>query len=132
MNMKDLIMKKILLGLLPLLLLPATLPAMADPSHRHMHGVERGRLTIHTQQHHHAYRGGHGHHGRGWGWAPWVGVAALGTTIYWANQYTPPATVIVSPPVVLDPGRVAYFCQTAQQYYPTVPTCNVPWQLVNY
>jgi hypothetical protein len=30
------------------------------------------------------------------------------------------------------PSRVAYFCPTAQMYYPNVATCQVPWQPVNY
>ena len=30
------------------------------------------------------------------------------------------------------PSRVAYFCPTSQQFYPNVPTCQVPWQPMNY
>jgi hypothetical protein len=125
-------MKKITLLLTTLLFIGSVSPAMAEPWRHETRGAERGRIQIYVNNHH-GHRGGFGHRGHGWGLAPWVAAAAVGTTIYWANQYTPPpATVIVSPPVVVDPGRVAYFCQTAQQYYPTVPTCNVPWQLVNY
>jgi hypothetical protein len=147
---KDLAMKKILPVLSTLLLTLSMGPAMADPGRWDNHVGTRARIQISIDNHHvhgrgarhsgfgynHRYGGyNHGYmqHGHGWGLAPWVAAAAVGTTIYWANNYTPaPATVIVSPPVVIDPARVAYFCQTAQQYYPNVPTCNVPWQLVNY
>jgi len=27
---------------------------------------------------------------------------------------------------------VAYFCSAYQQYYPSVATCPVPWQMVSY
>ena len=37
-----------------------------------------------------------------------------------------------TPTVVVPPPRVAYFCQTSQQYYPVVPVCDVPWMMVNY
>jgi hypothetical protein len=59
----------------------------------------------------------------------------IGTTFYIANTLAsqPPVTVIVSPPVVqYSPVRVAYFCQASQQYYPVVPICTMPWQIVNY
>jgi hypothetical protein len=83
----------------------------------------------------HGGHGGYGYHG-GWGhnWvAPAFGAAVVGGAIYAAS--TP--TYITSSPVVvqqsyLPPSRVAYFCATSQQYYPNVPTCQVPWQAVNY
>ena len=79
---------------------------------------------------------GYAHPGGGWrnDWAgPVLGAALVGSVIYAANTpryvVTPPV-VVTQPPVY--PNRVAYFCSTAQQYYPNVPSCNVPWQVVSY
>lgn len=125
-------MQKIIFAVCTLGLFLCSSPASADPFGRDHRQIERGRLQLHGEFHQ-GYRHGHGYRGHGWGWAPWFGAAVIGSGIYWANQYTPPpSTIIVAPPTVVDPGRVAYFCQTAQQYYPMVSTCNVPWQLVNY
>ena len=78
---------------------------------------------------------GYGHHGGGHhGWVgPVLGAALVGSVIYAAN--TP--RYVVAPPVVVAqppmyPNRVAYFCSTAQQYYPNVASCDVPWQVVPY
>lgn len=84
--------------------------------------------------HHHHGHGGHGHRGGGWGnhWVgPVIGAAIVGSAIYAA---TSPAYAVAPPVVTMAPPapRVAYFCSTSQQFYPNVPTCNVPWQLVNY
>jgi hypothetical protein len=82
------------------------------------------------------YHGGYGHHhGGGWGnnWVgPVLGAAIVGSAIYAAST---PTYAVVAPPVVAvapPAPRVAYFCGTSQQFYPNVPTCNVPWQLVSY
>jgi hypothetical protein len=42
-----------------------------------------------------------------------------------------PQVVVAPQPYAAGP-RVAYFCSTAQAYYPQVPTCQVPWQVVSY
>ena len=85
--------------------------------------------------------GGHGGHRHGRGdrdlrWVPWVSAAVIGSSLYWANQaYSQPSTTIIvtpPPPVAIEAPRVAYFCQSSRQYYPNVPTCNMPWQLVPY
>jgi len=103
--------------------------AWADEGRWHQPRFEHGRPEF--QHDHHEWHGGYGH--RGWGWTPWFSAAAIGTTIYLANQYIPPpATVYITPPVVNDPTRVAYFCQPFQQYYPNTPTCPVPWQVVPF
>lgn len=120
------IMKKIVLTLLAISCFSQA--AFADEwswrTQRHEHD--------HPQLHQRDFHGGHGHRYNGWGWAPWLSAAAIGSTIYLANQYTPPPLVYVPPPVVTEPPRVAYFCQPVQQYYPQTPTCPVPWQLVSY
>ena len=99
------------------------------------------KLETHGGGYRHGYGGGyrHGHSGyrdghRGSGWSPLATVAILGSAVYWANTYSQPSvtTVVVTPSVVYSPPRVAYFCQTSQQYYPVVPVCQVPWQMVNY
>lgn len=81
------------------------------------------------------HHGGHGHRGS-WGnhWvAPVLGAAIVGGAIYAATtpSYAMPGTVVVQQQY-LPPSRVAYFCPTSQQYYPNVPTCQVPWQPVSY
>jgi hypothetical protein len=97
----------------------------------------RDRTVIKLETHGGGYRHGHGsyRHGHGGaGWSPLATVAILGSAVYWANTYSQPSvsTVVVTPSVVYSPPRVAYFCQTSQQYYPVVPVCQVPWQMVNY
>ncbi len=87
------------------------------------------------------YHGGYRHHGGGWNshWVgPVLGAAIVGSAIYAASTpaYAAPVqTVTVYPPVVTmapPAPRVAYVCGPSQQFYPTVPTCTVPWQLVSY
>ena len=93
----------------------------------------------------HGGHGGYGHNYGGYGYgghyrgsnnhwlAPVLGAAIVGSVIYAAST---PSYAVAQPVVVQQsyapPSRVAYFCPTAQQYYPTVPTCQVPWQPVNY
>ena len=104
--------------------------------------------------------GPRGHVGIHYGWGgyydPWlapaiVGSAIIGTSIYMSRPYgvvqpgtvyinTPPPAVIVtnpSPPVQWvgtpnTPVSEAYYCSAYQQFYPNVPTCPVPWQIVPY
>lgn len=120
---------KRLLSIFVLLLSTAWLaPAFANGYGRHGGGHYGGG------HHGSAYHGGHRHHGGGWGnhWVgPVLGAAIVGTAIYAA---TTPAYAIAPPVVTVAPPapRVAYFCGTSQQFYPNVPTCNVPWQLVSY
>ena len=90
------------------------------------------------------YRGGyHHHHGGGGRWiAPAIiGGALLATAIAapaYAYPVPVPAPVVVVPPVsyaspvysapVQQP--MGYYCPTSGQFYPYVPTCSVPWQLM--
>jgi hypothetical protein len=66
--------------------------------------------------------------------APAVGAALLGGAIYAAStpSYAVQQHVLIAPQPLPAAPRVAYFCSTAQMYYPQVPTCQVPWQLVSY
>ena len=116
--------------LMVLLCLSAT--ARADTERWHSRGGPDKRFSAHEGWRHH----GGSHHYRGdWGWSPLAAAALLGSTVYIANTLANPPvnTVIVSPQVVqYSPPRVAYFCPTSQQYYPVVPTCAMPWQLVSY
>ncbi len=92
-------------------------------------------VVLPAQAHGGGYGHGHGYHGvwrNNWV-APVLGAALVGSVIYSAS--TP--SYAVAPPVVMTqppayPNRIAYFCSTAQQYYPNVQSCNVPWQLVSY
>ncbi len=101
----------------------------------------RGHSSHGYSGHARGYDRGHGGHGHGRGdrdlrWVPWVSAAVIGSSLYWANQaYSQPSTTIIvtpAPPVALEAPRVAYFCQSSRQYYPNVPICNMPWQLVPY
>ena len=101
----------------------------------------RGHSSHGYSGHARGYDRGHGGHGHGRGdrdlrWVPWVSAAVIGSSLYWANQaYSQRSTTIIvtpAPPVALEAPRVAYFCQSSRQYYPNVPICNMPWQLVPY
>ena len=99
----------------------------------------RGHSSHGYSGHARGYDRGHGGHGRGdrdLRWVPWVSAAVIGSSLYWDNQaYSQPSTTIIvtpPPPVAIEAPRVAYFCQSTRQYYPNVPTCNMPWQLVPY
>ena len=108
--------------------------AMAEPRHGHSRAGTEVRIS--TYERRGGYdRGGHHHHSRGWGWSPLAAAAVIGSGFYIANSFATPSvtTVYVSPPVVqYSPPQVAYFCAASQQYYPVVPTCTMPWQLVSY
>lgn len=128
-------MKRVSALLACLLTFAVVLPAQAGG---HGHGGGRGG---HSVQHF----GGHGYvqsHGHGYGshyrgssnhWlAPVLGAAIVGSVIYAASTPIYAAPVVVQQQQYAPPNRVAYFCSTSQQYYPNVPTCQVPWQPVNY
>jgi hypothetical protein len=109
---------------------------MADPGHgQYRAGTE---VRISTYERRGGYdRGAYHHHhpGGGRGWSPLAAAAVIGSGFYIANSFATPSvtTVYVSPPVVqYSPPQVAYFCAASQQYYPVVPTCTMPWQLVSY
>jgi len=80
------------------------------------------------------YHGGYGYGYNGWV-APLVGAAIVGGAVYAATapryEVVTPGYVVAPPNVYSNAPRVSYYCPTAQQFYPAVPACNVPWQLVN-
>lgn len=115
-------------------------PAMAD-GRGHGGWHRGGGYVTQYNQGHQGHQGGHhgGGYGRHGGWrgnwvGPAVGAALLGGAIYAAStpSYAFQQQVLIAPQPLPAAPRVAYFCSTAQAYYPQVPTCQVPWQLVSY
>ncbi len=113
-------MKRVSALLVCLLAFAVVLPAQAGG---YGHGVGRGGHSGHYDRH---YRGS----GNAW-LAPVLGAALVGSVIYATSTHSYATPVLVQPAYV-PPHRVAYFCPTSQQYYPNVPTCQVPWQPVSY
>lgn len=73
-------------------------------------------------QHGRWYHGVHG--GRdGWWWI-------VGPEWYFYPRPTYPYPSPYVPPAVAEAPNTWYYCPPAQQYYPYVPTCPVPWQPV--
>jgi hypothetical protein len=128
-------MKRLSALLASLLVFVVVLPAQADGRGYGGHGG--GRHGGHGySQNFGGHYGGHGysHNYRGSShhWlAPVLGAALVGSVIYAASTPSYAAPVVVQQQY-LPPSRVAYFCPTAQQYYPNVATCQVPWQPVSY
>jgi hypothetical protein len=125
-------MKRVSALLACVLAFAVVLPAQAD-GRGHGGG---GRHGGHGFSNHYSGHGGYGSHYRGASnhWlAPVLGAAIVGSVIYAAST---PSYAATQPVVVQQqytpPNRVAYFCSTSQQYYPNVPTCQVPWQPVSY
>ena len=123
-------MKRISTLLACLLAFAVVLPAQADGRG---HGGGHGGYG-----HNYGGYGGHGYgsHYRGSSnhWlAPVLGAALVGSVIYAAStpSYAMPQQVVVQQQYA-PPNRVAYFCPTSQQFYPNVPTCQVPWQQTTY
>jgi hypothetical protein len=94
----------------------------------------------HGWERHGGYGGHGGYHGGGWG-VPLITGAIVGAGLYAASRpYYPPAysdtTIIYNQPsgyynTMPAPGSapysMGYYCQTSQQFYPVVPTCQTPW-----
>ena len=111
---------------------------------------QRGGWAV---NHHHAHRGAH------W-WAPaLVSGVFLGAAVAASAAHAQPVVVTVPVPMYrsapvymtsptyqtyqyIDPSPtiiyhslpttqpVGYYCQTSEQFYPRVPTCDVPWRLI--
>lgn len=119
--------KKLVTGILASLLLANSLPALAgDRGHdRHFrqdwHGYDRHYRP--APRHH------HGGHGAPLAWG--IAGLALGSVLY--SISTPPP-VVYAPAVVLPParppGRMWYYCEPYQAYYPNVQNCPEAWRAV--
>jgi hypothetical protein len=101
------------------------------------------------------HRGGfHGHHKHGFRSSVVIGVGPVWWgprfypyyypyysyyPYYWGGYYAPPyytypaPTVVQEPPVYIqqpaapEPTAYWYYCQSAQAYYPTAPSCSEAW-----
>ena len=95
-----------------------------------------GGAGWHHGGHHGWHQGGRngGHHGHGHGYGRWagplLGAAVIGGLVYATRPQVYAEPVYINAPPT--PPRVAYFCSAYQQYYPSVATCPVPWQMVSY
>jgi len=130
------IMKRLSSLLACLLACAFVLPAQAHGGFGHGGGAYVGGHGGYGGWHGGGYR--HDYYRGSWGnnWvAPVLGAALVGGALYAASTpsyVVQQPSVVVMPQQTLPPARVAYFCGTSQQYYPNVPSCPVPWQLVNY
>lgn len=118
--------------------LGAAAPALAD-DHRHdeRRFEERHDRGWHDRDIHHfrdrdfaRWQHGRWYRGRHDGRLGWWWIVGDGWYFYPRPIYPFPDPYV--PPVVAGP-RVAnawYFCPPSQAYYPYVPTCPVPWQVV--
>ncbi len=127
-------MTKQFLPALILSLLAITGSAHADNDRWQSRSYSDARGGRHEGYEHRERREEFRHFRNDWSMSPFAAAAVIGTTVYLANRIAtmPPAAVIVSPPVQVSPPSTAYFCPASQQYYPAVPTCPMPWQVVNY
>lgn len=115
-------MKRLTAALILALGAALTLPAQA---HGGGHGGWRGGYA---GGYHGGYHGGHHNHWIG----PVLGAALIGGAIYATRTPSYAAPAVVTVPAAPPMPQVAYFCSTWGQYYPSVQTCPVPWQLVSY
>jgi hypothetical protein len=114
------------------LLVSFLIAAMAVPAFAHG-GVGRGGHGGGFYNHgsnFHRHGGYEFRHSWGNNWvAPVIGATILGGVIYAANR---PVYVLQQQPIESAPPQGAYYCSAYQQFYPNVPTCPVPWQIVPY
>lgn len=107
--------------LLGVLLLAATFPALAGP---HDRGYDRRGPPRHEYNHYQQRH--HSHHGNAVAWG--VAGLALGSVLFSINT-PPPAPVIVAP-APRPPGRMWYYCDSWQGYYPYVQYCPEGWRAI--
>jgi hypothetical protein len=110
----------ILRAALTMLALAVSVPALADRGSRSGRHAGPSHGGSHYSGGHHRHHGGHRHHGARIG--AYIGLPLLASAYYYsAPRYYAPAYVAPSP---------AYFCPEYGDYYPRVPACPGPWQLV--
>jgi hypothetical protein len=103
-------------------------PAVAQHHDGDYHGGYHGDHYHDGHFDYDAWRGGHWYHGWHDGRIGWWWTVGPGWYYYPAPVYPYPAPY---PAVVAAPQPNAwYYCPTARQYYPYVPSCDVPWQAV--
>ena len=124
-------MSRWLLGLMAGVTLTATAlsPALAD---ERRHGHDRG-LRGHDIRRFHDRDFGRWQHGRwfegrhrersGWWWI-------VGPTWYYYPAPIYPYPDPYVPPAVAPTSGVWYYCRPLRAYYPYVPSCPTPWQVV--
>lgn len=118
-------MKKLVTGLLTSLLLANSLPALAG-SHGHDRHFRPHHYAPPVVRHHHRH-GGHSGYGAPVAWG--LAGLALGTVLYSVSTPVVAAPAVVMPPP-RPPGRMAYFCESYQAYYPNVQYCPEGWRAV--
>ena len=124
-------MKRLSKLLVSLLIGALAVPAMAHGGFGHVGRGAHGHGGYSHGGYGGGFRGGYEFR-QGWGnnWvAPVIGAAILGGAIYAANR---PVYVVQQQPILNAPPQGAYYCSAYQQFYPSVPTCPVPWQIVPY
>ena len=138
-------MKQIIARIVIGVLMATSLPAFAQHREGHWRGHEIHRFGDHDL---HTWRGGRWHHGRHDGRLGWWWIAAgvwyfYPSPVYpYPDPYVPPVTVInQQPPVVVAPQTAVpaqpqpsaqfwYYCDSANGYYPYVPSCPEAWRQV--
>jgi hypothetical protein len=101
----------------------AAVPAQADPHGWHDNDIHRFHDHDFDR-----WRGGrwyHGWHGGQFGWW-WT----VGPVWYPYPQPVYPYPDPYVPPYAAPGAPAWYYCPPAQGYYPYVPSCPVPWQIV--
>ena len=124
-------MKRLSKLLVSLLIGALAVPAMAHGGFGHVGRGAHGHGGYSHGGYGGGFRGGYEFR-QGWGnnWvAPVIGATILGGAIYAANR---PVYVVQQQPLFNAPPQGAYYCSAYQQFYPNVPTCPVPWQIVPY
>jgi hypothetical protein len=126
-------MAALMLFLLGVLLLTASPSDAGGRGGRHGHGGGHGHGRGHGHgggHHRHHGRHFHFHHFHGGVFAaivPWWGP-------YWHylpryHVYPVPPVIVDEPPVYIEqfPPGYWYYCPSAREYYPSVPSCPEPW-----
>lgn len=146
------ILKHTAAGLLLGVMLIISLPVLAEYRDGYGSGSRHGQWEdheIHRFGEHDlkTWRGGHWRHGSHDGLTGWWWIAAgiwyfyPGPVYPYPDPYTPPVTIInqqppvvvVQPNVPIPPQPAAqnwYYCDSAKNYYPYVPSCPEGWKTV--